>query len=224
MTRIPAPDPAAGAPRPGRAARASVPGGPATSLPPEVAGGKTSRQAVSPDSLPGGRPGPETRRPGPVSVRAGDSSPPGAATVTARPPGGSTGRAFKVTLPAGLKLLSLNGREHWSTRNRRAQALKKAAWAMALQGKVPPLGRVIVIAEYRPPDRRRRDADNLMSSVKAAIDGIVAAGVIPDDECPRYVSRIACTIGEPFPKGCLVLHLIEDLEPVAARTARSGGA
>ena len=80
---------------------------------------------------------------------------------------------------------------------------------MALQAKVPPLSRIIVIAEYRPPDRRRRDADNIMASVKAAIDGIVIAGVIPDDECPRYVENIACTIGEPFPKGQLILHLIE---------------
>lgn len=148
---------------------------------------------------------------GPAAVTGPASQTPAGASGPDSPPAGSSGRAFRIALPAGLKLLSLNGREHWSARNRRSQALKKAAWAMALQGKVPPLGRVIVIAEYRPPDRRRRDADNIMASVKAAIDGIVAAGVLPDDECPRYVSKIVCTIGDPFPKGLLTLHLVEDL-------------
>ena len=125
-------------------------------------------------------------------------------------PAGSTGRTYTIALPAGLKLLSLNDRLHWAARHRRAQALKKAAWARTLQAKIPPLERAAVIVEYRPPDRRHHDAENTCAaSGKAAIDGIVAAGVLPDDECPRYVSKIVCTIGEPFPKGMLVLHLIE---------------
>jgi crossover junction endodeoxyribonuclease RusA len=126
------------------------------------------------------------------------------------PPAGTTGRAFTIALPPGLKLLSLNDRLHWRDRNSRAQELKRAAWVMALNAKVPPLGRIAVIVEYRPPDRRRRDAENICAaSGKAAIDGIVAAGVLPDDECPRYVSKIVCTIGEPAPKGQIVLYLIE---------------
>ena len=40
-------------------------------------------------------------------------------------------------------------------------------------------------------------------------DGIVMAGVLEDDECPRYVAGIWCTIGEIFPRGRLVLHLTE---------------
>jgi hypothetical protein len=44
-----------------------------------------------------------------------------------------------VELPAGLKVLSLNDRHHWAERARRAAALKKAAWAMALKVKIPPL-------------------------------------------------------------------------------------
>jgi crossover junction endodeoxyribonuclease RusA len=119
-----------------------------------------------------------------------------------------------------MKLLSLNGRDHWASRHRRSQALKQAAWALAKQAKIPPLGRVAVIVEYRPPDRRHRDAENIcITSAKAAIDGIVQAGVLPDDECPRYVSRIACTIGEPYPKGMLVLYLIE-----VGAEAETGGA
>jgi len=120
------------------------------------------------------------------------------------------GRTFTLELPAGLKTLSLNDRHHWSEKNRRAAELKKAAWAMALKAKVPHLERVSLVVEYQPPDKRHRDGENVpIASGKHAIDGLVAAGVIPDDECPRYVAGIWCTIGEVFPKGRLVLHLTE---------------
>jgi Holliday junction resolvase RusA-like endonuclease len=106
-------------------------------------------------------------------------------------------------------LLSLNGREHWAERARRTQELKKAAWAVALQAKVPRLKRASIVVEYQPPDRRRRDADNPAPSAKACIDGIVAAGVLFDDACPQYVTDIRCTIGEPHPGGRIVLRVTE---------------
>ena len=118
-------------------------------------------------------------------------------------------RTYTIALPAGLKLLNLNDRGHWATRYRRSQDLKKAACVMALKAKVPRLGRVSVVAEYQPPDRRHRDADNPVASVKAAIDGIVAAGVLPSDESPRYVESVTCRIGQPYPKGRLVLYVTE---------------
>jgi hypothetical protein len=81
---------------------------------------------------------------------------------------------------------------------------------MALHDKVPRMERVSILAEYQPPpDGRRRDADNPIASVKALIDGIVKAGVLADDECPRYVTSVTCRIGEPYPRGRLVLVLTE---------------
>ena len=38
-----------------------------------------------------------------------------------------------------------------------------------------------------PRDRLRRDQDNLVPTLKPCIDGLVDAGVIPDDT-PEYVS------------------------------------
>jgi crossover junction endodeoxyribonuclease RusA len=125
------------------------------------------------------------------------------------PRAGSAGRTFTIALPPGLALLNLNDRGHWAARYRRSQAIKKAAWALALQARIPRLERVSVTAEYQPPDRRHRDADNPVASVKAAIDGMVAAGCLPSDESPRYVATVTCSIGEPYPKGRLVLHLAE---------------
>lgn len=136
-------------------------------------------------------------------------APAGGAGDNARLPAGSTGRSWTIELPAGLKLLSLNQRLHWAERNRRAQALKKAAWALALQAKIPRLERVLITAEHQPPpDGRHRDGDNYAPSAKAATDGIVAAGCLPADDS-RYVAATTCTIGAPHPGGRLVLHVTE---------------
>jgi len=131
------------------------------------------------------------------------------------PAAGLQGRMWTLELPAGLPLLSLNGREHWAARHRKTQALKDAAIVMARKTRLPRLEHVSIVAEYQPPDRRRRDADNPVASVKAAIDGIVAAGCLPGDDSPRYVAEITCRIGPVYPKGRLVLHIAE-LPPLVA--------
>ena len=195
----PAPDPAAERTPGARGAAPGVSlGGPSSAVPPVAGeGGYTSPHGQDRERAGlAGMPDPET----------GAADP---ATQTAAPVRGRAGRTFTIALPPGLKLLSLNGREHWAERARRTEALKKAAWAMALQAKIPRLERVSITAEYQPPDRRHRDADNPVASVKAAIDGIVAAGILPSDESPRYVASVTCSIGEPYPKGRLVLHLAE---------------
>ena len=126
-------------------------------------------------------------------------------------------RTWTITLPPGLKMLSLNGRYHWSERDRRNKAFMKAAWAMALQAKIPRLDRVIVTAEYQPPDRRARDADNIALAAKSGIDGLVKAGVLPDDDS-SHVLRVECRIGEPYPRGRLVLHVTEITGPPTGAT------
>lgn len=142
-------------------------------------------------------------------------SPPGSARPHAALPGGST---WTIELPAGLELLSLNGREHYYARHRLYQSLKQAAWAMVLKAKLPRLQRVTVTVVYDPPDRRHRDADNLAPTLKALVDGLVASGRIGagvplrpgqgDDS--RYVAAVTMEIGpEPYPRGRLRLIICE---------------
>ena len=83
------------------------------------------------------------------------------------------GETYTIELPPGLRILTLNGRQHWRARNELGQVIKDAAIIMARKAKVPHLERVTITAEYRPPDRRRRDADNIAAAVKYAIDGII---------------------------------------------------
>jgi hypothetical protein len=133
-----------------------------------------------------------------------------AGTATARDgaaPAGS--RAYVIALPAGMQMLSQNSRLHHMERYRRAQALKHAAWALALSQKIPPLGCVRIVVEYQPPDARDTDPDNVPpASGKPAIDGLVAAKALVDDS-KRYVTSVTGMIGPKFPKGRLVLHIAE---------------
>ena len=121
---------------------------------------------------------------------------------------GSSPRTWVLEFPAGMKLLSLNDHSHWRVRYSRGEVIRKAAWALARAAHVPPLQRIAVSAEYQPPDRRKRDEDNLTLSVKSVIDGIKAAGVVLDDSS-EYVRYDGCRIGERYPKGRLVITVTE---------------
>lgn len=93
-------------------------------------------------------------------------------------------------LPWPDKLLSPNARVHW----RRKHGITKAArtTAATIAGAAikatPDWPSVNVSVVFHPPDRRRRDRDNLIASMKAANDGIADALGIDDS---RFVSTYA---------------------------------
>lgn len=66
-------------------------------------------------------------------------------------------------------------------RSKVVAAWREAAAWKARQARIPRLPRAYVIAELCFNDRRRRDPANFYPTVKAAIDGLVDAGVLPDD-------------------------------------------
>ena len=196
----------------------SAPKTPASGLPP-VAHRRAARTAQAegagqPGSLhpPVGEPGLSSPQPGErqaagiPSPDTGAQDPPLRGTAPVR--GRAGPRTFTLALPPGLALLSLNDRGHWAARYRRSEALKKAAWALALSQRIPRLERVSVTVEYQPRDLRRRDGDNIAASAKALIDGLRVAGVLPEDDS-RHVTEVTCRIGSLYPKGRLVLTLTE---------------
>lgn len=66
---------------------------------------------------------------------------------------------------------------------------------------------------YQAPDKRRRDPDNLAPTLKAAQDGLVKAGLLPDDSW-LYIRRPGCQIHayEPGQLGALWLTLTDPKE------------
>jgi crossover junction endodeoxyribonuclease RusA len=166
------------------------------------------------------RPGPDQARAG---TPAGSPNPPGAPAgpktpgaavareVSAAAPGS---RTFTLEMPAGLKLVNANERyPHPAVRGRVIAELRKAAWATAHNalraGRLARMDRVRIIVEYQPPRKtRRRDGGNWAPTGKALIDGCRDAGVIPDDDS-AHVLLESYRIGEPFPKGRIVLFITE---------------
>lgn len=62
------------------------------------------------------------------------------------------------------------------------------AW-LAKAAKLPTdVPHAVVEVHYRPADRGRRDADNVVLSSKAIFDGLVDSGLVPDD-IPELMSK-----------------------------------
>lgn len=95
-------------------------------------------------------------------------------------------RVFVVLLPV-LDLLNANQGLHWRTRTKRTKAIRQAAAQLARALGVPPLQRAHIFAEYLPTDGRRRDPANWAPSAKAAVDGLVDARVLLDDDAKHLI-------------------------------------
>jgi crossover junction endodeoxyribonuclease RusA len=74
------------------------------------------------------------------------------------------------------------------------------------------VSQVKVRCVYYAPDNRRRDTTNLFPSIKAAMDGIVDAGVLKDDS-DKYIVSYEIARGEfNVRRGQLVIEIIEVVE------------
>lgn len=96
--------------------------------------------------------------------------------------------AWTLVLPITAPL-SMNDREHWRKKAARVKQLRADVAKLCRVHKVPPLQRAQVQLYYRPRDRRRRDAENLVATLKPCADGVVDAGVLPDD-CEPYLTPV----------------------------------
>ena len=82
--------------------------------------------------------------------------------------------------------VSENDRDHWRVKARRMKTIRLIGHLTA-RGRAP-MQRAELVARIGWPDRRDRDAHNIMPTLKAAIDGIVKdAGLLVDDN-DRYLT------------------------------------
>lgn len=109
----------------------------------------------------------------------------------------------RIVLDWPPKELNPNARVHWFVKNRASKRYRDDAHILARANGIPKMqGRVIATITFRPPDKRRRDIDNMLASIKAGIDGI--AGFIEvDDSNWGFVLRR----GEPCRYGCIIIDL-----------------
>lgn len=119
---------------------------------------------------------------------------------------------YVVALPAGMKLLNANDTLHWRAKADLIESIGDAAIVLTRAAKVPRLDRVTIRAVLHPHDNRRRDPHNWYPSIKAAIDGIVRAGALPDDDAKHLLS-VEVVLGDPVKRGQLVLHITPVTDP-----------
>lgn len=91
-----------------------------------------------------------------------------------------------VTLPWPPTQLSPNSTHHWAVKNLHRQRYKQTCYWLAFEAGIRPnvkyKGPFAVHLKFIPPTRRRRDEDNLVASMKAAIDGLAQAMGVDDSE------------------------------------------
>ena len=92
------------------------------------------------------------------------------------------GRRLVITLSLPSRDLSPNGRPGWRAKGKAVKRCRQTAHLLALAARPGrPMERARVTCRFFFPDRRRRDRDNLLASLKAAFDGVADARVITND-------------------------------------------
>lgn len=98
----------------------------------------------------------------------------------------ATTQQWDLKLPFLKPPLNANQSLHWANRARMVAHVREASFLAARSAGVPECGPVKVRLLWCVSDRRRRDPSNVMPTQKAAVDGLVDAGVVPDDT-PEFV-------------------------------------
>lgn len=101
----------------------------------------------------------------------------------------STARSWRIVMHARPWSVNEQVRRHWSWRSTHVRAWRQAFAVLAQHHRVPLLAACTVeVTTECAPGRRRLDAGNDYYAAKAAIDGMVDAGVLVDDDPDRLLS------------------------------------
>lgn len=122
---------------------------------------------------------------------------------------------YTVALPVGLPLLNANRtrRQHWAVVRRTARDIRTAACLLARNQRIPLIERARIVYVIHPDlTERHRDPGNWAESAKAGVDGLVDAGVFPDDNSDHVIGPDP-RIGEPVKGGRLVFHIFPERGP-----------
>lgn len=89
---------------------------------------------------------------------------------------------YRIDLPYRRPPLSLNDRHNRWVKAKLVAEIRKDVWLLAKYHKIPAVEKITVQLHYAPGRRGRHDPMNLTATSKPAIDGLVDARVVPDDD------------------------------------------
>ena len=103
---------------------------------------------------------------------------------------------YEIMLPYTKPPLSLNQRLHWAVKAKLVKEVRTTTARLAEQLQIPPLEAVEITLIYTPKTARKRDTDNLFATLKPAVDGLVDAGILADDNT-EIVKKLSVLIKNP---------------------------
>lgn len=105
-----------------------------------------------------------------------------------------------IELPYPPSKLSPNSRAHWAIKAREAKTYKMMCMLLLLRHRKELAGRTSFALTFRPPDARRRDLDNALSSAKALVDSISAVCGVDDSQFELSIKK-----GRPIKGGAVIV-------------------
>lgn len=95
---------------------------------------------------------------------------------------------FEFRLPRA-QIISANDRLHHMVRASRSSAIRQRGLIAGRNSNVKLSPPVTLHSHIGWPDKRRRDRSNMAPTIKAYLDGVVSAGVLPDDSDAEIVAE-----------------------------------
>ena len=106
-----------------------------------------------------------------------------------------------IELPFPPAKLSPNARCHWAQKARVFKKYKADCYILLSQHREQLRGRHTFDLRFLPPDRHRRDLDNMVAASKAAIDALAEITGVDDSQF-----RLTIAKGEPRKGGAVVIR------------------
>lgn len=109
-----------------------------------------------------------------------------------------------IELPWPPSALSPNSRGHWAIKARHAKKYRadSRVLCMAVGLRKMTAEALSLRVTFQPPDRRARDLDNMLASIKAGLDGIADATGVDDSRWTLSLEK-----GDPIKGGAVVIEV-----------------
>ena len=115
-----------------------------------------------------------------------------------------------LRIPYPPSALNPNRKAGWKKKYRVKEAYSEEVATICIIDRVPRMrGKVKATITFHPPDKRRRDQDNMIASFKAAQDAIAQRIGVDDFEWDNTYR-----FGDPIPRGIVIVELEPEIAVV----------
>ncbi|MCP4782799.1 MAG: hypothetical protein GY903_00985 [Fuerstiella sp.] len=113
--------------------------------------------------------------------------------------------AITIVLPPVNPKLNAHNKGHWRGKLKAVKSLRQLAGFLTREQTREQWPAATIQYRFFFPNKLRRDQANAIQSQKAAIDGVVDAGLIPDDDWQHLaIAGVTCEVDRTNPRVELV--------------------